>query len=108
MLVLLQLIFDEITKTDTDPKGRFVSFKITSSNNRVLSIFAPSGHSIREQLTWGHFFGGEKTYMENKTQGNENKILGDFICTMDKMGEDVATKTQKLLIKLCPVKTHHR
>lgn len=74
MLVLLHLLFDEITKTDTDPKGRFVSFKVTSSNNRVLSIYAPSGHSIREQLTWGHFFGGEKTCMEKKPREMKAKF----------------------------------
>ena len=35
--------------------------------------------------------------MENKRQGNENKILpGDFISTMDKMDRDGGNKTQKL------------
>ena len=32
------------------------------------------------------FFEGLQNYMENKNDGNENKIiLGDFNCTMDKM-----------------------
>ena len=32
--------------------------------------------------------------MENKNQGNENKItLGDFNCTMDKMNRDSGNKT---------------
>ena len=35
--------------------------------------------------------------MENKRQGNENKILpGDFTSTMDKMDRDGGNKTQKL------------
>ena len=29
------------TEVDTDPKGRFVSFKVTLSNNRVLCFCAP-------------------------------------------------------------------
>ena len=35
--------------------------------------------------------------MENKNQGNENKIiLGDFNCTMDKMDKYGGNKTQRL------------
>ena len=35
--------------------------------------------------------------MENKCQGNENKILlGDFNSTMDKMDRDGGNKTQRL------------
>ena len=30
-----------VTEVDTDPKGRFVSFKVTLSNNRVLCFCAP-------------------------------------------------------------------
>ena len=30
-----------VTEVDTNPKGRFVSFKITFSNNRVLCVCAP-------------------------------------------------------------------
>ena len=33
--------------------------------------------------------------MENKSQGNESKIiLGDFNCTVDKIGRDGGNKTQ--------------
>ena len=45
-----------VTEVDTDPKERFVSFKITLSNNRVLCVCVPSGHCTREQLIKGHFF----------------------------------------------------
>ena len=36
MLFLLHLGLEGITEVDTDPKGRFVSFKVTPSNDRVL------------------------------------------------------------------------
>ena len=75
------LIWD--LKVDTDPKGRFVSFKFTPSNDRVLCVYVPSGYSTREQLDRGRFFEGLQNYMENKDKGNENKIiLEDFNCTM--------------------------
>ena len=38
-----------------------------------------------------------KIYLENKNEGNENKIkLGDFNCTMDKMDQYGGNKTQRL------------
>ena len=71
--------FDDVTDVDTVPKGRFVFFRVASSNDRVLCIYASSGHSNREQLIRGRFFEGLQTYIENKTEGNENKIIiGDF------------------------------
>ena len=83
-------------KVDTDPKERFVSFKFTPSNDRVLYIYAPSGYSTREQLDRGPFYEGLQNYMENRNKGNENKImLEDFNCTMDKIDRDVETKTQR-------------
>ena len=76
MFVLLHLGLEGV---DNDPKGRFVSFKKTPSNDRVLFFYAPSGHSTREQLARGRFFEGLQNCMENKNEGNENKIiLGDF------------------------------
>ena len=84
-------------KVDTDPKGRFVSFKFTPSNDRVLCVYVPSGYSTREQLDRGRFFEGLQNYMENKNKGNENKIiLEDFNCTMDKINRDGENKTQRL------------
>ena len=86
-----------VTEVDTDPKGRFVSFKITLSNNRVLCVCAPSGYSTREQLIKGCFFEGVQNYMDNKCEENENKILlGDFNNTMDIMDRDGGNKTQRL------------
>ena len=75
-------------KIDTDAKGRFVSFKFTPSNDRVLCVYVPSGYSTREQLDRGRFFEGLQNYMENK-----NKIiLEDFNCTMNKMVRMVKIK----------------
>ena len=92
LLVLLHLSLEGVTEVDTDPKGRFASFKVTPSNNRVLCLC--SGHSTRKQLSRGRFFEGLQNHMENKNEGNENKIiLGDFNCTMDKMERDGRNKT---------------
>ena len=53
-------------KVNTDPKGRFVSFTFTLSNDRVLCVYAPSGYNIREQLNGERCFEGLQNYMENK------------------------------------------
>ena len=84
-------------KLDTDSKGRFVSFKFTPSNDRVLCIYAPSGYSTKEQLDRERFFEGLQHYTENKNKVNENKIiLEDFNCTMDKMDRNGENKTKRL------------
>ena len=42
--------------------------------------------------------------MENKSEGNENKIiLGDFNSTIDKMDRDGGNKTQKLYIDVVQI-----
>ena len=56
LLVLLHLVLEGITEEDTDPKERFVSFKVTPSYDRVLCVYAPSGYSTREPLAMGRFF----------------------------------------------------
>ena len=40
LLVLLHLGLEGFTEVDTDPKGRFLSFKVTPSNDRVLCVCA--------------------------------------------------------------------
>ena len=93
MLVLLYPGLEDVTEVDTDPKGGFASFMETSSNETVLS---PSGHSTREQLAMGRFFEGLQNYMENKNEGNENKvILGEVNCTIHKMNRDGGNNTQR-------------
>ena len=93
-LILLHLGLEGVTEVDTGPKKRFVFFKVTPFIDRVLYVYAPSGHSTREQLSRWRFFEGLQSYMENKNEGNENKIiLGDFNCIMDKMERDGRNKT---------------
>ena len=99
LLVLLHLGLEGITEVDTDPKERFMSFKVTPSNDRVICVYDPSRYSIREQLAKTRFFEGLQNYNENKNEGNENKTtLGDLNCTMDKMDRDGENKTQRLYI----------
>ena len=105
LLVLIHLGLEGVTEVDTDLKGRFLTFKVTFSND---SDYAP-GDSTREQLTTGRFLEGLQNCMENKNMGNENKIIiGDFNFTMDKMERDGGNKTQilQMLFQFCPVKTH--
>ena len=40
LLVLLHLGLKGVTEVDTDPERRFVSFKVTPSNDRVLCVYA--------------------------------------------------------------------
>ena len=84
MHFLLHLSLERITEVDNDPKERFVSFKATPSNDRVLSL-----EGIEPENSWigGHFFEGLQSYTQNKNKGNESKIiLTGLNCTMDKQG----------------------
>ena len=66
------------------------------SCTRTSSSFSPD-YSTREQLARGRFFEGLQNYMQNKNEGNENKImLGDLNCTMDKIERDGENKKQRL------------
>ena len=40
LLVLLHLSLEGVTEVDTNPRGRFVSFKVTPSNDSVLCAYA--------------------------------------------------------------------
>ena len=89
--------FGGLTEFDTNPKSRFLSFKITPSNDRGQGGYALSGYSTREQVARGHFFEGMQSSMENKNEGNENKIiLGDFNCPVGIMDRDSEKKIQIL------------
>ena len=106
LFVLLHLGLEGVTEVDTDPKGRLLYFKATPSNGRVICVYAPSGHSTKEQIARGHFFEGLQNYMENKNEGNENKIiLGDFNCTMDKWRGMVVIKHFIDVISIMPCQT---
>ena len=96
LLVLLHPGFPDVTEIDLDPNGRFISFKVAPSDDRVLCIYAPSGHSNREQLIRRRFFEELLNYIDHKFEGNENKIiLGDFNCTLSQIDRDERNMTQK-------------
>ena len=96
MLILLHPGFSDVTEVDSDPNGRFISFKVAPSDDRVLCVCAPSGHSHREQLIRRRFFEELQNYVDNKFKGKENKIMmGDFNCTLNMIDRDERNKTQK-------------
>ena len=74
MLFLLHLGLEGVTGVDINPKERFVSFKVTTYNDSFL--FAPL-QGIAPESSWlgGGFFKGLQKYMQNKNEGNENKIM---------------------------------
>ena len=97
-LVLLHLNLEGITEVDTDPKGWFVSFKVTPlSLMTEFSVLMPlRGISTRELLARWRFFKGLQNYTA-KSEENYNKIIvGDFYCTIDKMDRHGGNKTQEL------------
>ena len=60
-----------VTEVDTDPKERFVSFKVTTSNES--SACAPSEYSTREQLARGAFLKYYKKICKIKTREMKTK-----------------------------------
>ena len=99
LLLLLYMGLEGVTEVNTDPNWRFVPFKVTRCNNKVLCVYSLSGHNTREQLAMGHVFERLKNCMGIKSEGNKNKaILANFICPMDKIDRDHGKKTQRLNI----------
>ena len=97
LLVQLHLGLQVSLRLTLIQKRGLCPFKFTPSNDRVLCGNIPSEYSSRKQLARRRFFKGLQNYMENKNDGNENKIiLGDFNCTMDKKNRDGENKTQRL------------
>ena len=88
----VHLGLEGITEVDTDQKWRFVSLKVTPSNDRVLCLYPFREQQQRtagQAAGGGDFFEGLESYMQNKNEGNENKIIhGDVNCTMDKIDRD--------------------
>ena len=86
---MLHLCLEGITEVDTNP--RFVSLKVTPSNDRVLCLclFRVQQQRTAGQAGGGDFFEGLESYMQNKNEGNENKVIhGDVNCTMDEIDRD--------------------
>ena len=98
ILFLLHLGLEGVTELDTDPKERFVSSSQVTTTSNESSLFVPL-QGIAPEASWlgGRFFEGLQKYMQNKNEGNENKImLGAVNCTMDKIDRDGENKTQRL------------
>ena len=83
----------KVPEVDTDPKGRFLSFKVTPSNES--SLLVPLQGIAPENSWLGALFGRTtQNQMQNKNEGSENKImLGDVNCAMDKIDRDGENKT---------------
>ena len=63
---------------------------------RVLCLW-PFRYSTREELASGRFFERLQNYTQNRNEGNENEImLGDLDCAMDKIDRDGKNETQRL------------
>ena len=73
ILVLLHLGFDHVSDNDTDPKERFVSFKVGPSDDRVFCIHAPSGHNNGQQLARDASLKDYKLTMEAKPREMRTK-----------------------------------
>ena len=86
-LVLLHLALEGITEADTDPKEGFVSFKVTPLPLMTeFSVFMPLQGIY--QAVRVRFLKGLQNYMENKNEGNENKIIvEDFNCNNCAIGQ---------------------
>ena len=60
----------------------------------ILRAYDPSVYSTEKKLERRCFLKGLQNYMENKCEGNENKItLEDFNFNMDKMDSYGGNKT---------------
>ena len=94
MLFLIHLGLEGVTEVDTDPKERFVSLKVTKSNEGSLFV---SLQSITPESSWlgGAFLEYYKKIWKIK-EGNENKkMLGVLNFTMDKIDRLGENKTQR-------------
>ena len=80
MLFMLHLSLQGVNETDTDPKERFVSFKVTTSNESSLFV---SLEGITPESSW---LGG--TFLK------DYKIICEINCTVDKIDRDGENKTE--------------
>ena len=82
-----------MTEVDTDPKGRFVLFRVTRYNNKVLWVSATSGHNTREQLVRGRSFDRLQNYMKKNVREMKTKLyLKTLKLKWIKLTEIVETK----------------
>ena len=87
-------LLEGVTEVHTDPKRRFVSFKVTPINGRFLSVYVPSWHNTWEQLAREDFFERVHNYLAIKSESNENKIILEYFnWNMNKIDRDGANET---------------
>ena len=97
LLSQFHLGLEGVTEVYTDLKGRFVLFRVTLYNNKVLWISATSGHDTREQLVRGRSFDRLQNYMEKSVREMKTKLyLKTLKIKMDKIDRDGGNKTQRL------------
>ena len=73
LLVQLHLRLEGVTEVDSEV-DRFVSFKVTPSNDRVLCAYVASGHNTRQRLAGEHFFEGLQNHVGIKMREMKAKI----------------------------------
>ena len=82
-----------VTEVDTDPKGRFVLFRVTLYNNKVLWVSATSVHNTKEQLVRGRSFDRLQNYMEKNVREMKTKLYVETLkLKWIKLAEMVETK----------------
>ena len=72
LLVLLHPGLEVVTEVDSDPKWRFISFKVTTSNERFLWVYVPSRHNTTEQLVRGSISLKDCKFMWKKCEWKQN------------------------------------
>ena len=72
MLFLLHLGLEGITELNTDPKGRFVSFKVTPSNESFLLV-SLQGRASENSWLGGVFLKGYKILCKIKMREMKTK-----------------------------------
>ena len=72
--------FDDVTGVNTDPKGRFVSFKVKLIHlmtdfyvSMLLGVGGGEEHSNREQLARECFFEGLQSLWKTKPRGMKTR-----------------------------------
>ena len=70
----------------SDPKGRYILFRIKDSNDLVAAIYAPSGASKEKQTERTNFYKHFNKILKKYIKNKDNILLvGDFNVTLEKI-----------------------
>ena len=72
-------LLEGVTEVHTDPKRRFVSFKVTPFNDRFLSVYVHSWHNTWEQVAREDFFERVHNYLAIESESNDNKTILQYL-----------------------------